>query len=310
MKMSGFVRVPGLTFCAGVISIPAIFAGSYQIVTTVQTSTDVSLQAEAHAASNAEVRQGRKPVLVELITSQQCAACESAEQLLTHLDRDQPVQSASITVLSEQVSHSSPPAPVGYLSPTDPTRRQEDYQNLGESSQPAPLFIINGVVQDAHVGVSEIEQAIAAAPTSPVPLRLSSVRVRGNTVTFALDSGPATPGYVNVYAALVNSMVSTKVLGEQGVERTQTRSGVVRTFGRVGSSFRTKALGEHSFMIQDLAFDNRSGLDGMRLVVFVQTKHTGPVLGSTSCMLGRDMSATGEATKASSSAIPCPTLID
>jgi hypothetical protein len=283
MKMSGSVRVSNLTFCTGMIFMLALFKGSCQTGTTVQASTSAPVHAEVSTASKAEVREDHKPVVVELVTSEECAECQFAEQLLTRLDRDQPVQNADIIVLGERVGHSNPPAPSGYLSPTDPTRRQEDYQSLGESSQPAPLFIINGVVQDAHVGISEIEHTIESAPPSPVPLRLISVRVRGDTVTFALDRSPATRGYVDVYAALVNPMVPTKVLDEHGVERTQIRSGVVEKFGRVGSSFRTKVLGERSFMIQDL--ENHGSLDGMRLVVFVQTKRIGPVLGSTSCVI-------------------------
>jgi hypothetical protein len=148
----------------------ALFERSYETGTTVQASTSVPVQAEVNTASKAEVREDHKPVLVELVTSDQCAECQSAEQLLTRLDRDQPVQKADIIILSERVDHSNPLAPSGYLSPTDPTRRQEDYQ----SSQPAPLFIINGVVQDAHVAISEIEHSIQAAPPSLVPLRLIS----------------------------------------------------------------------------------------------------------------------------------------
>ncbi len=288
----------------------ALFRGRYQTDTTVQASTSATVQAEVNTVSKAEVREDHKPVLVELVTSDECAECPSAEQLLTRLDGDQPVQNADIIVLSERVDHSNPPAPSGYLSPTDPTRRQEDYQSLGESSQPAPLFIINGVVQEAHVGISEIEHSIGAAPTSPVPLRLTSVRVRGNTVTFALDRSPATGGYVNVYAALVNPMVHTKVPDEHGVERTETHSGVVEKFGRVGSSFRTKALGERPFTIQAPTLETRSSLDGTRLVVFVQTKHIGPVLGSTSCVLGRNLPPKGEAAPASFPAIPCPTSVN
>jgi hypothetical protein len=129
-------------------------------------------------------------------------------------------------------------------------------------------------------------------------------------VTFTLDSGPATHGYVDVYAVLVKPTVSTKMLDERGVRNTQTRSGVVETFGRIGSSWRTKDLGERPFTIKDHGSKQLGNLDGMRLVVFVQTKLIGPVLGSTSCVLGGNITATGDTEPASFPATPCPTSVD
>jgi hypothetical protein len=126
MKMSVLARVPGLAFCAGIFFTLAFLEGSYQTGATVQASTNAPLEAEASTASNAEAPQGRRPVLVELVTSEDCTACQSAEQLLTHLDRDQPVQNADIIVLNERLKPPDPSKPIGYLSPTDPTRRQED----------------------------------------------------------------------------------------------------------------------------------------------------------------------------------------
>ena len=296
MKGSGFVRVRGFIFCAGVVLTPVLLAAFYQAGTTVQASRGNQPWATRNTASNIETSQVRKSVLVELVTSDECAACESAERLLTHLDRDQPVRDTDIIVLSEHVRHSDSPAPDGHLSATDPTRRQEDYQNLGGSLQPAPLFLINGVSQDSHFGIEEIGRAIADTAAEPVPLKLRSVRVRGNIINFALESGPDTPGYVNVYAALIAP--------------TEKRSGMVEAFGRVGSSFRTRALGERPFMFQDPALESGGSLNGMRLVVFVQTKHIGPVVGSISCVLRPGMSATEETEPASFSSIPCPASVD
>jgi hypothetical protein len=306
MQISGSYPVPVLRFCAGVISTSALFVSSFQIIKTVQALTNVRVQAGTRPGTNDEVSQGRKPVLVELVTSEECAACRSAEQILTHLDRDQPVPNVDIIVLSESVKPHDPSAPSGYLSPIDPTRRQENYQNLGESSQPAPLFIINGVVQDAHVNTSEIEHSIESTLAGQVALRLTSVQLHGDTITFSLENGPSTLGYVNVYAALLDPMLSTKLPDEHGVEHTLTRSGVVEAFGRVGSSFRTKALGERPFTFQS----HSNSLAGKRLVVFVQTKHIGAVLGSASCVLGRSMTVTEVAAPISSMAVPCPTLAE
>ncbi len=286
MKMSGHVRISGHIICVGLSSLLAISVFAHGQNTPVLQPTGASLQDDTHQASGGGPSQDRKSVLVELITSAECHVCESEERLLSHLDRDQPIQNADIIVLSERVKPQDPSVPSGYLSPTDPTRRQENYQSIGTSSQPVPRFIVNGVLQDEHASGSQIEEAIRLTPESLVPLRLTSVQIRGDDMTFALEGGPVTKGYVNVYAALVDLPRSSSEAGKQDVEHLQTGSGVVETFGRVGSSFRTKALGNGPFTIQSHIPDNRKSFEGMRLIVFVQTKHVGLVLGSTSCVLG------------------------
>ena len=285
MKMSGYVRISG-HICAGLSSLLAISVFAHGQNITVLPSTGASLQNDTHQSSGGGTSQDRKPVLVELVTSAECNVCESEERLLTHLDRDQPIQNTDIIVLNERLKPQDPSIPSGYLSPTDPTRRQENYQSIGTSSQPVPLFMVNGVLQDEHASGSQIEEAIRLTPESLVPLKLTSVQIRGDDVTFALEEGPVTKGYVDVYAALVDLPKSSSEAGKQDVEHLQIRTGVVETFGRVGSSFRTKALGNGPFTIQSHIPDNRKSFEGMRLVVFVQTKHVGSVLGSTSCVLG------------------------
>jgi hypothetical protein len=307
MRIVGQVRVSNRTTYASLICLLTLSAGLSHWEKAVHASTSVPLKAESPSVPSAEMPQGHEPVLVELLTTGDCDTCQSAERTLAHLDRDQPIKGVDVIVLNERVKPQNPSAPSGYLSPTDPTRRQEDYQSLGTVSHPVPLFMVNGLVQDEHASGSQIEDAIRSATASSVPLRLTSVKIRGDDVIFALDGGPATDGYVNVYAAIVDPKFSSNMLGTQRVESMQTRPGIVQAFGRVGSSFRTKALGRGPFMLQNQSPSARKNLYGMRLVVFVQTKHIGPVLGSTSCVLRQNASPTGDAPSASFPDNPCPT---
>lgn len=274
--MSGSRLAVGL-FCA--IAAPGILSGPFQPEHLGGQATSLG-------------EQGKRSVLVELMTSDDCGECEAAEHILARLDHEQPVPNIHIIAMNERLD---PATPEGYLSPSDPTKRQEDYQGFGKSTLP-PIFLVNGIVQPAHVSDAELEHAIELTPADLAPLKLNSVQVHGPGGSFMLASAPATPGYVNVYTALVRRTVATN----QQDRSQQFRAGVVEAFGRVGSSFRTKALGERQLEFQ--AYDGKDGasLAEMNLVVFVQTKHKGSVLGVTSCSLQKEHFS-GE-----SSDIPCP----
>lgn len=294
-------------FCFGsLFSALTRFALDFKRVAVVHALTVNRFATHAHQEQHAEIPTNRKTVLVELITSSECNACAAAEQTLTYLDRDQPVQNTDIIVLHEQTKPMDTSKPSGYLSPTDPARRQENYQFLGTSSQPVPLFLVNGEVLGKHPSESQIEESIRGAQETPVHLSLTSVEIHGDEVSFSLNDGPALDGYVDVYAALVDAGPSSGGNGSQRTERGVMSSGMVETFGRVGSSFRTKALGRESFRLQAHVQDGHKDLDGMRLVVFLQMKHVGPVLGATSCVLKRDRSLAGPLPQASSPNSACP----
>lgn len=255
----------------------------------------------AEDATPAATPPGAHPVIVELFTSEGCSSCPPADALLARLQRDQPVPGANIIALEEHVDYWDHLGWKDRFSSSELTDRQKEYQTYFKLDDVyTPQFVINGDKQldgsDGAVIRGAIQQAAAA---KPYRLQLAGVRVKGDDVSFSLESAPADPRYVNLYAALVDPEDTTEVQAGENKGRTLRHAAVVRWLGRFGSSWHMQDLGRHpeqpfSFqaMLPVYATTPHTGQrtdvpikDGMRLVVFAQVKHIGPVLGAASCSI-------------------------
>ena len=263
--------------------------------------------AAAPVPATPPARHGATAVLVELFTSEGCSSCPPADTLLARLDRDQPVPGADIIVLGEHVDYWDTLGWKDRFSSSTFTKRQTDYQSRFQTADIyTPQAIVNGSTQlngsDSQAIQAAIKQAAAA---NPVPLTITGVRIKGDTVLFTLQQDlPATPGAVNLFAALVDPADTTTVRDGENRGRTLHHAGVVRTLALLGSSWRNRDLGSPPLAVQarDLA-----NLGGMRLVVFAQARAAGPIVGLTACSLVPSASATASGTS-HASFIPCPTL--
>ncbi len=247
----------------------------------------------------ARAQQARTPVVVELFTSEGCSSCPPADALLARLDRDQPIANADIVVLGEHVDYWDQLGWHDRFSSAYFTERQKEYQSFFKLDDIyTPQMVVGGSAQFTGSDSQGISGAIRKAAAQTVQLELTSVEVHGNSVRFTLKDGPEThPEYVNVFAALVDPTDTTEVRAGENEGRTLHHAGVVRWIGLVGSSWHMKELGRHPFDFQATlpmmsSVVGPSGMhqnvlitDGLRLVVFAQTKHIGLILGAASCVL-------------------------
>ena len=250
----------------------------------------------------------RTPVIVELFTSEGCSSCPPADAILAQLDRDQPAQNADIIILGEHVDYWDQLGWHDRFSSANFTQRQHDYQYLFKLDDIyTPQAIVNGSAQFTGTDRDGIKNAVLEAAPHTVPLEFTSVQIRRDSVTFTLANAPAThPEYVDVYAALVDPTDTTEVHGGENNSRTLHHAGVVRSLAQVGSSWHMRNLGEHPFTVQ---LRTPESLNGMRLVVFAQTKHIGPVLGAASCVLSTTPTATAAAAPFPANRCPSATSI-
>lgn len=256
------------------------------------------------------------PVLVELFTSEGCSSCPPADALLASLDRTQPVPGADIIVLEEHVDYWDSLGWKDRFSSAAFTDRQKEYGNsfrLGDIY--TPQMVVDGVRQlngaDSGAAKKAIQEQATLAHSAL--LHFSTVSVSEDRVGFTLAVGGVPTEPFDLYATLVEPQETTEVRAGENGGRTLHHAGVARSFSRVGGAVRASELEGRSFEFSANLPGRSSrkdspgaGLDGMRLVVFAQTKHTGPVLGIASCTF--TASPAGPQSSARANRCPIPSI--
>jgi len=223
----------------------------------------------------------RTPVLVELFTSEGCSSCPPADTLLTKLNQLQPVPAVDIIVLSEHVDYWDHQGWRDPFSSALLTERQREYGVISKVPDIyTPQMVIDGSKQFVGTDASNILDAIQhQAQSAKIGLTLSKPIVDGSHISASVSTA-ALPPKLNgdLYAALVDPSDTTHVQGGENKGHSLTFVNVVRTFQHIGN-LKDLRSGAHGFALE--APKNTSPAT-MRLVVFAQTKDSGPVLGAAS----------------------------
>jgi hypothetical protein len=224
----------------------------------------------------------RKPVVVELFTSEGCSDCPPADSLLEKLDKTQPVAGAQIIVLSEHVDYWDD---IGWRDPYSAhaySERQNQYAgHFRLDSIYTPQMVVDGRVQfvgsDERGALRAIENAARAEKT---PMTISAARFDGNnSVTLRVETGAAPADAVLLVAVEDESDVSSVSRGENS-GRTLHHVAVVREMSEVG----TVARGQNFAKDVTVKF-TRNGNSNYRAVVLLQDASSGAILGAASTRL-------------------------
>jgi hypothetical protein len=178
----------------------------------------------------------RRPVLIELFTSEGCSSCPPADQLLETLDRTQPVAGADVIVLSEHVDYWN------RLGWTDPfssalfTQRQQEYvTQFHLDSAYTPELVVDG--QSDVVGSDErgARTAILNAETHPkVSIHVRAQR-SGADAKVNIEVNSAARG-ADVYLALADDRAESQVTRGENSGHTLDYVAVVRTLVVAGKT--------------------------------------------------------------------------
>jgi hypothetical protein len=228
----------------------------------------------AGAAQNTGSPEARRPILLELFTSEGCSSCPPADRLLETLDRTQPVSGADLIVLSEHVDYwnrlgwTDP-----YSSPLFTERQQEYVRRLHLDGAYTPQLVIDG--QADFVGSDEraVRAGILRAEAHPkTSMSLRAQRV-GPEVTVSLEVGDIMR-QENLYLALASDSAQSQVTRGENSGRTLRHVAVVSSLIRVGTLHARGAFAKEL----TLPLENQKS-QSWRVVAFLQDSGSGRILG-------------------------------
>ncbi len=235
----------------------------------------VSQQQSPPVAANPDA--ARRPVLVELFTSEGCSSCPPADALLARLDADQFVDGARAIVLSEHVTSWDDQGWRDPFSLDIVTYRQQDYAEQFKLGSPyTPQAVVDGTAQVLGSNERALSSAIAHAAQSPKQeLTIANAQLSGSEVHFAVHSAAAPRAML--VAVLAEDETHSIVSSGENAGHTLHHVAVTRVLKKMDANFA-----DGRPITLKLPGSNKSSSPGkavpLRLVVFLADKHSGQVI--------------------------------
>jgi hypothetical protein len=234
--------------------------------------------AAASSAQEQAAAQPKKPVLLELFTSEGCSSCPPADRLLASLDQEQPFPGMELIVLSEHVDYWNGPSWHDPFSSHQLTERQASYAELFKIEDIyTPQLVVDGQRQAVGGNAVAVRSAIEAVAQMPkVSLVLSSVARDGDAVKVHVAAGPlgGSENKATLYLAIAQEKAQSTVSGGENGGHILTHVAVVRSLKSVDR------VGPGSSCSKDLKISvPHSSSSPLRIVVFLQEEKSGKVLG-------------------------------
>src|SRR5918996_5242658 len=226
------------------------------------------------------------PVVVELFTSEGCSSCPPADEVLSKLDKTQPIQGVEVIALGEHVDYWNKLGWIDPYSTADFSRRQSRYSDaFNQESVYTPQMIVDGRDEFAGGNMDRARAAIAKAAQSPK----ASIQVLPSENSNAANSGaiklsvhvrdlpPLTTGdSAEVLLAITENNLRSEVSRGENAGRYLRHSAVVRKLTAVGDITANQSFDAES----TVSLANGWQRDNLRVVAFVQERGTRRILGA------------------------------
>jgi hypothetical protein len=238
-------------------------------LTALCVSVEPPLRAQQGAAPSP-----RRPVLVELFTSEGCSDCPPADALLARLDATQFVPDAQAIVLSEHVTYWDHQGWRDPFSLEELTARQEQYvRRFGLDSSYTPQMVVDGAAQFVGNDPRALSRALATAAAAPKKaLTIENAHSANGVIQFSVH-GPADSG-ARLVAVLAADATHSEVSQGENAGRTLHHVAVVRVI----KEFDERALdGRPLEIVNPGQPPGQKSPGAFRLVVFLADHKTGKV---------------------------------
>ena len=223
--------------------------------------------------------EAAQSVLVELFTSEGCSSCPPADLLLQRLERGHFIPDVSIIALSEHVDYWN------HLGWSDPfssaqlTSRQQIYATKFRSQGAyTPQMVVDGVDEFVGSDVTRARRSIAQAAQRQKVEITAELSTQSVSTPSLHVSAPSSPTAGDIFVAVVYDPEPSAVARGENSGRHLTHISVVKSLKRVGEVGRNKAFDARLPVPPEAQVT--ANLRNQRLVVFVQEKGQGRVLGS------------------------------
>jgi len=221
------------------------------------------------------------PVLVELFTSEGCSSCPPADELLSRLERTQPVAGANIIALEEHVTYWDDQGWKDPFSSEAMTERQREYAlAFGGKEIYTPQMIVDGRTEFVGSSGADALRVIRGASQSPKPALHLSWQTDGKLTIQPEPLADATPGDIaQLFIAVAENMLHSDVSHGENAGRALEHNGVVRqieSLGRIEGKLKSSA---RTIALNPSPGSNRANL---RAVVFVQEQKSRRILAASS----------------------------
>ena len=223
------------------------------------------------------------PVVVELFTSEGCSSCPPADNVLTRLEREQPIAGVEVIAMGEHVDYWNDSGWRDRFSSPLFTARQQDYgQSMRLESVYTPQMVINGQMQVLGSDWNAANNAIRAAAQGQKAV--VALKVTGwDSLSFVVRELPKGVQTADMLLAVTESGLETPVSGGENGGRRLRHSAVVRSLTRLGK-LDSKKDGAYTADAR-LNLRPQWNRQSLKLVLFVQDHASRRILGAAAVHL-------------------------
>ena len=249
-----------------------------------------SLFAAAADAQTSRAEAPRKPVVVELFTSEGCSSCPPADVLLQKLEADQPVPGAQVIALEEHVDYWNHDGWVDPYSSPEWTDRQQNYVSLIKKDPYTPELVVDGQFQfvgnNPRDAVVEIQEAARAKKTevsiTPADTDAKGARFNVSVGRLAEDT---TGDVAEVWLAVTEDGLHSAVSRGENAGRELNHVATLRWLHKIGTAGNSSPVSYTGDPVVKL--NSHWNVENLHATIFVQKKKSRHIIGAASTKIKR-----------------------